>query len=95
MKCTHCGGWFSSRYPNARLCLACWKKREHAFAQWDGLQAYVRTLEAELEAAFEPAIPGEMLAKLIRLCHPDRHSNSPMSNEATKWLLEQRNEAKP
>lgn len=93
-KCTHCGNWFTSRYPNARLCLSCWKKREHAFAQWDGLQSYIRLLEAELETAnemeTEPAIPPPMLSKLIRLCHPDRHGNSPMANEVTRWLLEQR-----
>jgi hypothetical protein len=35
-------------------------------------------------------IPDEMLSKLIRLTHPDRHSNSSASNEATAWLLAQR-----
>jgi hypothetical protein len=36
------------------------------------------------------SIPGDMLARLIRLAHPDKHSNSPASNEATSWLLAQR-----
>jgi hypothetical protein len=36
------------------------------------------------------SIPADMLARLIRLCHPDRHSNSPASNEMTSWLLSQR-----
>ena len=35
-------------------------------------------------------IPSEMLSRLIRLCHPDRHGNSEASNEATAWLLTQR-----
>lgn len=35
-------------------------------------------------------IPSEMLKRLIMLCHPDRHAGSPMSNQMTQWLLEQR-----
>ena len=35
-------------------------------------------------------LPGEMLARLIRLCQPDRHNNSEASNLATAWLLAQR-----
>lgn len=36
------------------------------------------------------SIDHEMLSRLIRLCHPDKHGNSPASNEATSWLLAQR-----
>jgi hypothetical protein len=32
----------------------------------------------------------DMLARLIRLAHPDKHGNSQASNEATAWLLAQR-----
>lgn len=35
-------------------------------------------------------IPEEMLGRLIRLAHPDRHNNSEASNKATAWLLSQR-----
>jgi uncharacterized Zn ribbon protein len=35
-------------------------------------------------------IPPDMLARLIRLAHPDRHSNSEAANKATTWLLQQR-----
>lgn len=38
------------------------------------------------------AIPKDMLPKLIQLCHPDRHGNSALSTEVTRWLLEQRKE---
>jgi hypothetical protein len=31
-----------------------------------------------------------MLARLIRLCHPDKHGNSEAANTATQWLLAQR-----
>lgn len=37
-----------------------------------------------------PEIPHDMLSRLIRLCHPDRHANNKSSNEATAWLLSQR-----
>lgn len=36
------------------------------------------------------SIPSEMLSRLVRLCHPDKHGNSPASNEVTSWLLAQR-----
>ena len=36
------------------------------------------------------AIPDDMLGRLIRLCHPDRHAGSEASTLATQWLLEQR-----
>lgn len=37
------------------------------------------------------SIPEDRLRVLISLCHPDRHGGSDRSNEATKWLLSQRN----
>ncbi|HRD87379.1 MAG TPA: hypothetical protein PK752_03835 [Accumulibacter sp.] len=41
--------------------------------------------------AFAPAsIAPDMLARLIRLCHPDKHGGSDASNVATSWLLQQR-----
>lgn len=36
------------------------------------------------------SIPEDMLGRLIRLAHPDRHGNSEASNKATAWLLSQR-----
>lgn len=41
-------------------------------------------------ASAEALIDPEMLARLVRLCHPDKHSGSAASNEATAWLLGQR-----
>ena len=43
-------------------------------------------LHSGTEANIEP----DMLNRLIRLTHPDRHGNSQASNEATAWLLAQR-----
>lgn len=36
------------------------------------------------------AIPQDMLGRLIRLAHPDKHGNSTAATEATQWLLKQR-----
>lgn len=36
------------------------------------------------------AIPTEMTRKMLMLCHPDKHGNSPVATEVTRWLLDQR-----
>jgi hypothetical protein len=56
----------------------------------------VQKLRAEvlrLRQIAPPPIEQNMLSRLIRLCHPDRHGNSEASNEATAWLLSQRGRA--
>ncbi len=40
--------------------------------------------------AGKTAIPADMLGRLIRLAHPDKHGNSTAANEETSWLLKQR-----
>lgn len=77
--CPHCGGEFWKRAQFMRLCLACY-------------------LEQRGNAPTAPragrgnagGIPPDMLGRLIRLCHPDKHGNSEAANVATAWLLEQR-----
>lgn len=32
----------------------------------------------------------DLIKQLLQLCHPDKHGNSSLSNEVTKWLLSQR-----
>lgn len=88
-----------------RLCLSCWKATPAAKkaardklaqltaelaetrAERDRLRLRVLTLE---HADTPPPIPPEMLRRLVRLCHPDRHGGSEAANEATAWLLAQR-----
>jgi hypothetical protein len=41
----------------------------------------VRVVEAE------GALTQDQIRQLIRLTHPDRHGNSELSNEMTRWLL--------
>lgn len=91
-----------------RLCLSCWKATPAAKkaardklaqltaelsevrAERDRLRLRVLTLE---HADTPPPIPPEMLRRLVRLCHPDRHDGSEAANVATAWLLAQRDRA--
>lgn len=77
--CIACGCSFTRAEDEdwKRLCVRCWKASK-------GLD---RDRANPLTAS---PIPPEMLARLIRLCHPDRHGNSEAANVATAWLLEQR-----
>ncbi|MEF8717244.1 MAG: hypothetical protein V5B35_05240 [Candidatus Accumulibacter necessarius] len=91
--CPECGDRFEKDASWKRTCLACWKESKRA--EHDELLelreevAEHRRLLAERKAA---AIESDMLARLIRLCHPDKHGNSQAANQATQWLLAQRHE---
>ena len=61
-----------------------------ARAERDRLRLRVLALELDAQRAKPEGIPPEMLRRLVRLCHPDRHGSSKAANEATAWLLEQR-----
>ena len=67
-------------YPNEdwkRICLPCYKKSK------------TPAREKEIIYINQP-IPPDILNKLIRLAHPDKHGNSPVSNEITAYLLKLR-----
>lgn len=98
--CSNCGATFY-RNPDETWktrCLSCWKrdKRNPASAHVGKdetvarLQVEVAMLKLKLAERQPERIPPEMLARLIRLTHPDKHGNSPAANEATQWLLQQR-----
>lgn len=102
--CTACGTSFSRNpvEPWKNLCLACWRtSKARAGNQADRLHiqldralteaATLRRQVARLEA--RAGIPPEVLARLIRLCHPDRHQGSEAATKATQWLLSRRKEA--
>ena len=61
-----------------------------ARAERDRLRLRVLALELDAQRAKPEGIPPDMLRRLVRLCHPDRHGSSKAANEATAWLLEQR-----
>ncbi|RLC99532.1 MAG: hypothetical protein DRI46_09305 [Chloroflexi bacterium] len=66
------------------------------------MKLQVRALERELaryEGKIRPqkpsprlngSIPDEILKRMIRLCHPDKHDSSEMATKVTQWLLEQK-----
>ena len=76
--CPRCG---REKKPAFRLCWKC--------ANNDRLRdEYERGYEqgrADQRAAVLTRFP-----QLVQLVHPDRHGNSPLSNDVTTWLLELR-----
>lgn len=104
--CTSCGTsfWRNPTDTWKTLCVTCWRStRARTDNEADRLHiqldralteaAMLRRQVARLEA--RAGIPPEMLARLIRLAHPDKHQGSKAANEATQWLLSQRKEARP
>lgn len=108
-QCSDCGQAFA-RDPEEtwkRLCFSCWKRSKakrpttpttdnalaESRAECARLRLRVMALELDLQRGADP-IPDDMLARLIRLCHPDRHDGSEAANKATAWLLAQRKEAR-
>ncbi len=95
--CQGCGRLFAPRFPNAKLCLSCWKRRELAFDEVKRLQSENDTLrrlltmtEQRARDAKPESLPSDMLKLLLLLAHPDKHGNSAASTKATTWLLQQR-----
>jgi hypothetical protein len=78
------------------VCRACYrirKERERQSLEDENadLRVKVATLECrlfDLERAL--VVNDEMRARLIRLCHPDRHGGSKAATEVTQWLLSKR-----
>ena len=54
---------------------------------YDAWRASIGTKPSKPES---PPVPNELLGKMIRLCHPDKHRGSDAATEVTQWLLEQR-----
>ena len=81
--CARCGQGFSRADDEAwkRLCFPCWKETKGTHQR------------SECPPPPRPVvapIPDDMLRRLIRLCHPDRHAGSEGATIATQWLLAQR-----
>jgi len=77
-RCDQC----STKTKEKCLCRTCRENRNH---DWWRL-GYVKGLEK----AKQNKLPQDVLKKMLVLCHPDKHGNSPVSNEVTRWLLERR-----
>ena len=84
-RCIDCGRSFLRRAHYEIRCISCWKA-------WKGIGEELRQ---PVQALPDPRLPDptewcDMLPRLLRLAHPDRHSNSQMANIATAWLIRQR-----
>ena len=70
-------------------CALCWKDDEGI--PYNGSDLYILHLESQLDAIEDQDnnFITQNIKKFIKLCHPDRHSNSPESTEVTRWLIDQ------
>jgi len=91
--CATCGVGFVAREGWKRVCPTCYRN-----AKQTELEAARRAADYWRERALggDARLPEmkEMLPRLIRLCHPDRHGNSEASNAATQFLLTLRDKTK-
>ena len=83
--CAECGAGFYCDDSESwkKICISCFKKKKAKERCSAEKIVYVEKIVKE-------KIPSEILSRIIRLCHPDKHSNSQASNEITAWLLSQR-----
>lgn len=95
-QCPKCGSRFFQDTEWKRICYTCWQSTkqapphdEAAHLRAENARLRLQLLQRTLDAPRDP-IPSDMLARLIRLCHPDKHGNSEGANIATAWLLSQR-----
>lgn len=103
--CSNCGSPFSRKSDEAwkKLCYACWKRSKQSSVPSLGetpaqlrhelhvaLEEAARLRRRLMEAERRSAIPADVLKKLLHLAHPDKHGGSKIANEATQWLLKQR-----
>lgn len=75
-------------------CISCYKQKKNKEKFYQRPDSQDPNLGKERvvyrDRIVKEKIPEDILFKLIRLCHPDKHKNSESSNTITKWLLEQR-----
>ena len=106
LPCDRCGRPFPSEGPWRRTCILCFKldngwqmlAGDLAFA---GLQLELqrRAKAGPTPAKATPTIDTSRLddtaiKRLLMLCHPDKHGNSELANDVTRWLLELRGRLK-
>lgn len=87
--CTDCGRPTDAKWKKlCRDCFIAQKRIEEATDKY--LIEFLMKRCAELEKQQQQKIPEDMMKRLLMLCHPDKHGNSTLSNDVTKWLLKQR-----
>lgn len=93
--CPECGDRFEKDAPWKKTCMPCWKESKRAehielLELREEVAEHRRLLIAVLAERKAVNIEPDMLSRLIRLCHPDKHNGSEAANTATQWLLAQR-----
>jgi len=91
--CTSCGSafWRKTDEQWKRLCLDCFKRQK---AKERGQYHYQHQSYQPPPPPPVAAIPDDVLRRLLHLCHPDKHGNSPTATEATQWLLQYRRDTR-
>jgi hypothetical protein len=95
--CVSCGERFTVAPADhwKTLCRRCWFAEASARIRVSALQQEVAQLRGEL-AQMRLSAPSRIDLKrwrqLLALCHPDRNGNSEMATDATRWLLDIREE---
>jgi hypothetical protein len=87
-----CPGCGRAKQDRATLCFRCYLADQRKTPRTEGYAAGLREGRAETRGGTrnDPAaaqLPKERVRQLLQLCRPDRHANSPTSNEITCWLL--------
>ncbi|HEX6826432.1 MAG TPA: hypothetical protein VF077_08965 [Nitrospiraceae bacterium] len=93
-RCAECGQPFLAKAHYYYLCWDCWEGNEYNRMNKPQLVEEVSRLAKELtrlrNGHAPAALDQTLLRRLIQLCHPDKHGNSPLANEVTQRLLEMR-----
>lgn len=88
--CSHCRRQFVPKYASLKLCFDCYKKREVAFAEYDGLIARLARPERLTQLSTRddagPVPDDDTLRFMVQQLHPDKHGQRPAANAATAWL---------
>ncbi len=97
--CSVCGTRFDGE-DWQRLCWRCWRARRDRemgdLAYERGYSdGYVAGAGDRARASFSPALDRDLIARAVRLCHPDRHppERASEANAITARLLELRGTA--
>lgn len=93
-KCADCGRPFLAKAHYYYLCWDCFEGNEYNRMTKPDLVAECSRLSKEVAKLRNGSQPVGMdqalLRRVLQLCHPDKHGNSPMSNQVTALLLQMR-----
>ena len=85
--CLNCGDEFIASHDWKTYCIPCFIKIQKAKGSYTPNDKPINKNPLL-------SIDDDMLMRIIRLCHPDRHKNNEASNKATAFLLALRAEIK-